>query len=174
VSPTQLVIYHWAYWRGNSGSFYSGSLYIGGRYISGHIGGEIAGRYISSGHIGGEIAGRYISGHIGGEIAGCYISSGHIGGEIAGRYISGYYISGRYSGSLYSAIAGRYKLIYRGIMAGIIEGRYLGGAIAGRYIMCPDDNSWQLGRHKAGQLRFGFVAVLEGHIVYPPLRVNRG
>jgi hypothetical protein len=27
-------------------------------------------------------------------------------------------------------------------------------------------NSWQLGRRRAGQLRFGFVAVLVGHIVY--------
>jgi hypothetical protein len=26
-------------------------------------------------------------------------------------------------------------------------------------------NSWQLGRCRAGQLRFGFVAVLVGHIV---------
>jgi hypothetical protein len=32
------------------------------------------------------------------------------------------------------------------------------------YTMCPAD-SWQLGRRRAGQLRFGFVAVLEGHIV---------
>jgi hypothetical protein len=34
--------------------------------------------------------------------------------------------------------------------------------------ICPADNATagSLGRRRAGQLRFGFVAVLEGHIVY--------
>jgi hypothetical protein len=37
------------------------------------------------------------------------------------------------------------------------------------YTMCPADNATagSLGRRRAGQLRFGFVAVLKGHIVYP-------
>jgi hypothetical protein len=37
------------------------------------------------------------------------------------------------------------------------------------YTICPADNETAgcLGRRRAGQLRFGFVAVLEGHIVYP-------
>jgi hypothetical protein len=36
------------------------------------------------------------------------------------------------------------------------------------YTICPADNATAgcLGRRRAGQLRFGFVAVLEGHIVY--------
>jgi hypothetical protein len=36
------------------------------------------------------------------------------------------------------------------------------------YTMCPTDNATagSLGRRRAGQLRFGFAAVLEGHIVY--------
>jgi hypothetical protein len=35
------------------------------------------------------------------------------------------------------------------------------------YTMCPADNATagSLGRRRAGQLRFGFVAVLKGHIV---------
>jgi hypothetical protein len=35
--------------------------------------------------------------------------------------------------------------------------------------MCPADNATagSLGRRRAGQLRFGFVAVMKGHIVYP-------
>jgi hypothetical protein len=37
-----------------------------------------------------------------------------------------------------------------------------------QYAICPADNATagSLGRRRAGQLRFGFVAVLEGHIVY--------
>jgi hypothetical protein len=36
------------------------------------------------------------------------------------------------------------------------------------YTICPADNATagSLGRRRAGQLRFGFVAVLEGHIVH--------
>jgi hypothetical protein len=36
------------------------------------------------------------------------------------------------------------------------------------YTMCPADNATagSLGRRRAGQLRFGFVAVLKGYIVY--------
>jgi hypothetical protein len=36
------------------------------------------------------------------------------------------------------------------------------------YTICPADNATAgcLGRRRAGQLRFGFVAVLKGHIVY--------
>jgi hypothetical protein len=36
------------------------------------------------------------------------------------------------------------------------------------YTICPDDNATagSLGRRRAGQLRFGFVAVSAGHIVY--------
>jgi hypothetical protein len=38
----------------------------------------------------------------------------------------------------------------------------------GLYTICPADNATagSLGRCRAGQLRFGFVAVLEGHINY--------
>jgi hypothetical protein len=37
------------------------------------------------------------------------------------------------------------------------------------YTICPADNATagSLGRRRAGQLRFGFVAVSAGHIVYP-------
>jgi hypothetical protein len=37
-----------------------------------------------------------------------------------------------------------------------------------RYTICPADNATagSLGRRRAGQLRFGFVAVSAGHIVY--------
>jgi hypothetical protein len=36
------------------------------------------------------------------------------------------------------------------------------------YTICPADNATagSLGRRRAGQLRFGFVAVSAGHIVY--------
>jgi hypothetical protein len=38
------------------------------------------------------------------------------------------------------------------------------------HTICPADNATagSLGRRRAGQLRFGFVAVSAGHIVYPP------
>jgi hypothetical protein len=38
--------------------------------------------------------------------------------------------------------------------------------------ICPADNATAgcLGRRRAGQLRFGFVAVLKGHIVYRRFR----
>jgi hypothetical protein len=39
---------------------------------------------------------------------------------------------------------------------------------AAQHTMCPDDSAtaaWQLGRCRAGQLRYGFVAVLVGQIV---------
>jgi hypothetical protein len=41
--------------------------------------------------------------------------------------------------------------------------------------MCPADNATagSLGRRRAGQLRFGFVAVLEGHIVYIPYPIQK-
>jgi hypothetical protein len=37
-----------------------------------------------------------------------------------------------------------------------------------RYTICPADNATagRLGRRRAGQLRFGFVAVSVGHVVY--------
>jgi hypothetical protein len=40
--------------------------------------------------------------------------------------------------------------------------------------MCPADNATagSLGRRRAGQLRFGFVAVLKGHIVYSFLKTE--
>jgi hypothetical protein len=51
--------------------------------------------------------------------------------------------------------------------------------ISDRYIyiyiyICPADNATagSLGRRRAGQLRFGFVAVSAGHIVYIKIIIN--
>jgi hypothetical protein len=53
-----------------------------------------------------------------------------------------------------------YQLIRRRRQLGPIRPLY--------YTICPADNATagSLGRRRAGQLRFGFVAVSAGHIVY--------
>jgi hypothetical protein len=42
------------------------------------------------------------------------------------------------------------------------------GLVGTKYTICPADNATAgcMSRRRAGQLRFGFVAVLKGHIVY--------